>query len=168
MQNELFLRGTWMDKMEIKYQNTISVYGWCHTFNLLGERNMFYDNKTAKYFKEFKSLFYQNQPFTLENQFNEARYTPTKDQGFHATIEQSFNELLRKGCKGDFRKFCLSAEKQTRVVIHPPNELVDPRHRSFVISNREIHKIFVVPSIKITDETLLGLDADEYGNFESF
>lgn len=129
---------------------------------------MFYDNKTAKYFKEFKSLFYKNQPFNLENQFNEARYTAVKHQGFHGAVEQSFNEHLRKGCKGDFKKLCLSAEKQTRVVIHPPNELVDLRHRTFIISNRQIHKISVVPSIKITDETLLGLDVDEYEGIEDF
>ncbi|XP_070507966.1 uncharacterized protein [Chironomus tepperi] len=167
LQNELFINGIWMEKISIKYQYTISFYGWCTTFNLLGEKKIFYENKTAKYFREFKSLFYKNQLFSLDNQLNEAKYTPKKEHGFHGIIEQSFNELLRKGCKGEFKKICLSTEKQTRVVIHPPTELIDPRHQTFVISNREIHKIYVLPSIKITDETLLGLDTDERKCYKS-
>lgn len=50
--------------------------------------------------------------------------------------------------------------KQQLLYMHQ-NEMPDIRHRKVVMQIHEFLKIGIEPQIKITDETLLGLDVDE-------
>ena len=161
MQYSISLNSVWIDKYRVDSKMKISQYGWCNTFNSAGVMKMYRVNKTAKYFgsiEAWKVLSVQNDKLKML-EIRPPLFTTRKNKGFRGTVIQGINPLFP--CK-DYFEICDDENKQTRVVIHSPYEMLDPRHRSFLMNTKEVYKITVLPQIKVTDETLLELDVDEY------
>jgi hypothetical protein len=142
-------------KYQITTNLTISAFGWCKTFNIIGYDKMFQENSAADYFKyKTKSKF--DIKSKLQQLRNNSITSIRKEAGFRASLEFSHQSLTR--CQ--FRSGCNRESVQTAVVIHPQHEMPDTRHKKVVMQIYEFMKISIEPQIKITDETLLGLDFD--------
>lgn len=166
MQNSLSLTNVWADKYVTNSRMRISPYGWCNTFNSAVTAKMFHENSTAKYFEGIKA----NNRVAIDTKLTGLDikppiHTSKKELGYLGILAQDINPLFR--CT-QFYELCKDTNKQTRVVIHSPFEMMDLRHRSFVMNNKEIYKVTIVPQIKITDGTLLGQDVDEYENLKFY
>lgn len=133
----------WIRKFQGSQKITFSSYGWCNTFNVVDDQQMFHDDSIAQYFR-YKRRFSQAWIGFISDLPNHPQQPPlitTKsDFGFHGFIFDI-----------DF----------VTVVVHSPFETPDFRHRSFELSETEISRLSVEPVISITDETLLDLDIDE-------
>lgn len=83
--------------------------------------------------------------------------------GSVAELQQNTQSAPHFTTKSDFglHGFIFDADFVT-IVIHSPFETPDSRHRSFVLKESEISRLSIEPIIKITDETLLDQDVDEY------
>lgn len=143
-QFRLNLQIDWQRKFQGTHQITFSSYNWCNTFNIVDHSQLYYKNSTAQYFN-YKA--------------------PMKDQiiGLFAVLQKNIKKSPLLTTKSDLglHGFVFDEEFVT-VVIHSPFETPDLRHRSFVLSDSEIARLSIEPVIRITDETLLDLDVDEY------
>ncbi|XP_070491511.1 pickpocket protein 28-like [Chironomus tepperi] len=135
---------------------TLSAFGWCKTFNIIGYDDMFHANTAADYFKYQDVPEFDKDSYLVNKEDNSPFYAVRKEAGFRAIWE-----LNVKGSRCLFSSGCNRDSIQTTVVIHAQHEMPDVRHRKVVINIYEFLKIAIEPQIKITDETLLGLDVDE-------
>jgi hypothetical protein len=140
----LDLQIDWQRKFHGNHVITFSSHNWCNTFNIVDHSQLYHTNSTAEYFNykpsmksEKIGLFSELQQQTEKSPL----YTLKSDLGLHGFV---FDEQF------------------ATVVIHSPFETPDLRHRSFIMSDSEISKLSIEPVIRITDETLLDLDVDEY------
>lgn len=134
----------WVRKFQGTHVVTFSSYGWCNTFNIVDQNEMFFVNSTASYFnykESYKSVFIASVAGLQKNAPKTPLFTDKNDFGLHG--------------------FIFDVELVT-VVIHSPYEIPDKRHRSFVLAENEISRLTIEPMIRITDETLLDQDADKY------
>jgi len=144
-QFRLNLQIDWQRKFLGTHVITFSSYNWCNIFNIVDHSQLYHKNSTAQYFN-YK--------------------TPMKDQiiGLFAVLQKNIKKSPLFTTKSDLglHGFVFDEEFVT-VVIHSPFETPDFRHRSFVMSDSEIARLSIEPVIRITDETLLDQDIDEYG-----
>lgn len=157
LQDTIAFYGVWMGKYLAKKEMIITPYGWCSIMNLVPYDKMFKPNSTNENFKPIVGSLFTILGFDYKN-LNETPplYTPKKQIGFVANIAVSQN--LFRQCTNKFN----NDNWQISVVIHSPHELPDIRHQTLRVDKGETFKIYVTPEIRITDETLLGLDVDEY------
>lgn len=133
----------WLRKYRGVHVTTFSSYGWCSTFNIVNDRELFHGNSTAQYFMFKPSLMTEITGKLVHRIINPQKpplFTNQSDYGVHA--------------------FIFDQENAT-VIIHSPFETPDLRHRNFLLTESETARISIEPVIKITDETLLDLNVDE-------
>jgi len=145
---------TWMERFRLKPDVTISKHGWCITFNAVKDDEIMYKDRVAEYFHyqsskdkiSFPKRAFQN--FTRKNPI----YTTKKDIGFHGTFEVGLNmhfvHIIRNW--------------QLSVILHSPYELPDARHRTIDLSEQDKSKFTIEAQIKVTDDSMLELDINEY------
>lgn len=149
----------WVQKSQLIGNITISRFGWCSTFNIMDETDMLHANSIAEYFK------YQNSSNSTKStdiqQYNEPYplFTVSKDRGISVTVHRIRDPLIQCSM---IDNNC-THQRGLTLVIHSPNELPDTRHRSLNLKEQDFAKLLIEPQIKITDETLLDMDVDEYG-----
>lgn len=143
-------------KYEITSNLTISAFGWCKTFNIIGYDKMFKSNTNADYFKYQTKSNYQSR-LKLEKLTNETIFSIRKEAGVRASVEFGLPRYMQ--CY--FKAGCNRESVHTTIVIHSSDEIPDLRHRKFDMQIYDFLKITIEPQIKITDETLLGLDITE-------
>ena len=120
---------------------------------------MFHENSTAEYFK-YRKIPERFEIFDLV-EFNKSAslLTTNKDAGFHGILRKKIKRV----------KSCPEVDyEHLTIIIHPSQELPDRRHRSFNIQYLSFSRVTLEPQIKITDETILGLDVDEYELIHEF
>ena len=143
MQFHLNIHVNWLRKYQGTHVITFSSYGWCNTFNIVNQDQLFYENSTAEYF-DYKpsSNIDQTKVFRdlTKAQLDPPLFTSKSDFGFRAI---SFHL------------------QNVTVVVHSPYETPDSRHRSYSLYEFEVSRLTIEPQIRITDETLLALDVDE-------
>lgn len=85
---------------------------------------MYHNNSTAKYFGgiQARNIIYSNLKL-VALEIRPPIYTTNKERGYRGTVSQTTNPLLR--CR-DVHELCEDTNKQTRVVIHSPYEMLDP------------------------------------------
>lgn len=116
---------------------------------------MFINNSTSMYFKFIPTKYadiygIKTQKLTQKPPF----FTTSKEIGLKASI--SVVKSRRAACWK-----CFKSDWQLRVLVHSPYELPDIRHKNFIVNKEENFRMVMTSQLKITDATLLGLDADE-------
>lgn len=142
-------------KYKISTNLTISAFGWCKTFNIIGFDKMFHENSATDYFK-YKKMSNFDTKSKLLHLKNNSISSIRKEAGFRASLEFGHQSFVT--CQ--FMSGCNRESVQTTVVIHPQYEMPDTRHKKVVIQFHDFMKISIEPQIWITDETLLELDID--------
>ena len=126
----------WLRKFQGTYVITFSSYGWCKTFNIVDDSELFHENSTAQYFRHqpTNKLELIGSIYSLAmNPQNSPLFTAQSDFGVHAFVFDSDN---------------------TTFVIHSPYEIPDSRHKRFQLSDYEVAKLSIEPIIRITDNNL--------------
>lgn len=151
----------WMEKYDIYEKLVMSPFGWCHTFNIVDEDQMFYPNSVAEYFQYQRvNISYKN-PKNLNNTIKSPFFTSNKDAGLQVTIKTELEDEAIKCSQGVFGTGC-NAIPRLMIVVHSSWELPSQQHRHLILKYDDLLKVSIEPKIKITDGTLLDLDVDEY------
>ena len=144
MQFHLNFHVDWLRKYQGTHVITFSSYNWCNTFNIVDQKEIFNNNSTADYF-DYKPSSKVDQINVFRDltkaKLNPPLFTSQSDFGFHS-INFNFKNMT--------------------VVVHSPYETPDSRHRSYSLYDYEVSRLSIEPQIRITDETLLAQDVDEY------
>lgn len=143
------LRIQWLEKYLMDPVMIISHLGWCKTFNIVNNTEMFHESSTADY------LDYK---IDSKNLTEFPQTTTKKEAGFHGSITLPDDLIF---CH--FHTQCNGASMDKTVIIHSPFEMPTIRHKANNMQMEDLAKLAIVPRIRITDETLLHLDVDEYG-----
>lgn len=160
IQFEIDKSNSWIKKYRLKTGMIISYTGWCHSFNLVEYDKMFHKNSTSEYFDIFhdKILLLRSKNYYQNMTEHSPFYTTRKEYGF------DFGFVVNRNYYADQYsgiEHWMYNNWQVKVIVHSSFEMPDVRHRSFDVNIQELFKIFFVVQIKITDSTLLDLDADE-------
>lgn len=103
-------------KFEAFTNLTLSVFGWCKTFNIIGYEDMFYENTAAEYFRYQIPPKFDYKSSLIKKEDNNPYYSVRKEAGFRAIIELNVKGINR--CV--FTNGCNRDSVQTTVVIHAP------------------------------------------------
>jgi len=147
-----FLQIIWLGKFVLSHDVTFSSLDWCNTFNIVSHEKIYHSNTTASYFKfhnppDMEALGIQID-FPRKRTKNHPLFTERSVEGFYGITYLSYGAF---------------------VVVHSPYETPDIRHRRISMQEPEFATLTIEPLIKITDETLLELDIDEYeSSFDFF
>lgn len=144
----------WIGKYKIVSTLTLSQFGWCKTFNIVGSDQMFSINSIAEHLK-FRSEKSFNQ--TTTNEVETPLFTDEKGSGFQGLVK--IPENTRRMC--GFHSGCNADSIEKTLVIHSPYEMPDVRHKNIKVQVLDLMKIAIDPQIKINDETILGFPVDE-------
>lgn len=167
MQYFLNVDAIWINTVTVARNLTISPYGWCHTFNIVNDLEIYHENSTSEYFrfqrpnlnsyiekhKRIKTLLPENkQQLPLK--------TTQSSAGFLGNVYMFWSKYYN--CMINSVP-CKDENKHLTLVVHSPYETPDIRHRSLHLRFAEFAQLTLDPQIKITDDTLMSLDVDEYG-----
>lgn len=168
MQSFVHVDITWIRRLSVTSNLTISPYGWCNTFNLVDESEMFYENSVAEYFYYQKTFLKSTietlrrvKNFLPENTDRLPLKTAQSNAGFQGAVYMEKSQYYACNYILDS---CRKEKKQLTLILHSPYETPDSRHRTLHFRYAEFAKLTFDPQFRITDDALLSLDIDEYVN----
>lgn len=155
-----------MKKYLLKSQIKISKHGWCWTFNIVESSDMLYADQAADYFGGLQS----NKPVVMDKSYRDfvgraPIFVTNKANGFHGAIATLPNQYLTVGCRNALSErieACNNRNEYVLLSIHSPFEMLDGRHRTFMLNRKKSYEFAIIPQVRATDGSLMGLDADEY------
>lgn len=150
----------WIEKYKPMPRVVISDMGWCQSFNLVEFNEMFHDNSAASYFRIRTGKMSKAKTKKVYQNLTEVPplYTMRKEFGFvfGLTIDRNYYADYSSGIK-----HWMHNNWQVKVIVHSPFEIPDRRHKSYAVNQREIFKMLISAQIRITDESLLGINIEK-------
>lgn len=145
------LGGNWLEKFNFNISYTLTKYGFCRTFNMLDNEEMFHDDSTAESFtaQEYQEIRFRKKKYQqlVDDQLKPLK-TTNKDLGINGVLFRPHQ----------FQRDAPNVSDTFYFMFHSYAELPVASSRQFILTSTDRTSFLVTPQLKKIDESLIGMN----------